>query len=153
MQPSNLNQICSVNNGRGTIDNADVNDISIVCATQTLNGELDPTFGGGDGMVSLSVSSADATAVALQSDGKIIVGGDTSLVRFSADGSLDTTFGNNGVAAIPFSGPSGEIYDVAVQADDRILVAGSSRVSTRYHMAVARMTASGALDTSFGTSG
>jgi Domain of unknown function (DUF5122) beta-propeller len=78
-------------------------------------GSLDPTFGN-NGIVATSLGAAPASA--LQSDGKIVLGGlgDTNgavydtLIRLNSDGSVDTSFGNNGVvnlqpsrATAPFS--------------------------------------------------
>jgi uncharacterized delta-60 repeat protein len=70
------------------------------------NGTLDTSFGG-DGSSSISLSeSSTATGIALQQDGKILVGGmaglgegeDYAIARFNGDGTPDQGFGNNGVA-------------------------------------------------------
>src|SRR4051794_18829946 len=68
-------------------------------------GNLDPTFGPGTGKVTTAFGTSTATVndIALQSDGKIIAVGSSSLAtssfalaRYNTDGSLDTTFGSGG---------------------------------------------------------
>jgi uncharacterized delta-60 repeat protein len=96
-----------------------------------------PTFSVGDGKVTTAIGSSHdlGHSVALQSDGKILVAGDSwngstfdfALVRYNADGSLDTSF--SGVGKITTTiGPSTSDfgYSVTLQADGKILVAGSS---------------------------
>lgn len=92
-------------------------------------------------------------SVALQSDGKILIGGDfttyngTSRVRvarLNANGSLDTGFLTTG------AGANGAVRSIAVQSDGMILIGGEftayNGTSRGY---VARLTADGNLDTSF----
>ena len=57
-------------------------------------------FGGGTGKVMLSQFGLEPTALALQSDGKIIVAGNLQVARFNTDGSLDTSFGTQGYALV-----------------------------------------------------
>jgi uncharacterized delta-60 repeat protein len=97
------------------------------------NGTLDPTFGGGDGVV-LTDAGGDETLSGARrtSGGKIVVGGETTanheprflVVRFLASGNPDPTFGTNGFAR-PFTTPSFG-NDVEVLADGRILATGVS---------------------------
>ena len=89
--------------------------------------------------------------IAFQPDGKIlVVGSNFDLARFEPDGSFDTGFGSDGIARRP-SGLHGESpRSVAFQPDGKIIVAGA------YHyrgFALVRYTASGALDSSFGSGG
>jgi uncharacterized delta-60 repeat protein len=91
-------------------------------------------------------------AVALQSDGKIIIGGAfltvggvnrSRIARLNADGSLDTTFN-------PGAGADNLVYDVAVQADGKILLGGNFyRVNTTSNYGIARLNADGTADASF----
>src|ERR1700690_2528069 len=86
-------------------------------------GGLDPTFGNG-GKVTTFIGSSNsvANAVAVQSDGKILVAGIPLLTRYNSEGSLDTTFGTNGIVNISgFNQGKG----VVVQTDGKILVAGN----------------------------
>ncbi len=78
-------------------------DIAIV--RYTSSGQLDPAFGG-DGIVLTDIdgSNDQATAVSVQNDGRIVIAGNTIyqgnqrivLMRFSAQGNIDQSFGNNG---------------------------------------------------------
>ncbi|MFE9928454.1 calcium-binding protein [Streptomyces sp. NPDC005533] len=123
-------------------------------------GDVDPTFGGGDGIVTTDLGAAEAAAdMVVQPDGKIIaVGGDVSdslgnfaAVRYNADGSLDTTFGDGGKVSTDIAGGSDTANGVALQADGKIVVVGTSEnleggiawfTVVRYHP-------DGSLDTSF----
>jgi uncharacterized delta-60 repeat protein len=114
------------------------------------DGDLDPTFGG-DGTVTTNFHNTDdeVRAVALQPDGKIVAAGyapvggfnDFALVRLNpADGSLDPTFGTGGKVNHDFGGGVAIAYGVAVQADGRIVTAGTAYMgdTERYDYAVAR---------------
>ncbi len=103
----------------------------------TSAGVLDTGFGDGDGMVTTPVGGSHdiGQSIALQSDGKILVGGrsyngsnnDFALVRYNADGSLDTDFDDDGVVSSAFGTSSDDTgRAVAVQGDGRIVVAGYS---------------------------
>lgn len=106
-------------------------------------------------------------AMALQPDGKIVVGGyavdlangdkEFALVRYNYDGSLDTTFGGGtGKVVTDFNGTSDRIWGVALQSDGKIVAAGET-VSAVFpgtnDIAVARYNTNGTLDTSFGGTG
>jgi uncharacterized delta-60 repeat protein len=98
-----------------------------------------------------------AGAIAIQSDGKIVVAGGIpgsnsftvpALLRFLSNGNLDASFGANGVAVLPNS--FGAYGAVAIQLDGKIL-AGTSAGGTNSE--VDRFTPTGHLDSSFGTQG
>jgi uncharacterized delta-60 repeat protein len=139
-------------------------------------GSLDPTFGIGGEVttafpsVSLEPTRSSAVSVAVQADGKIVVAGgsgspdsatgtDFAVVRYNSDGSLDTSFGTAGTQTIDFGHQTDYGSSVAVQADGKIVVAGSSYRYNNlsglpgYVVAVARLDGSGHLDASFGTAG
>ena len=152
-QPMNPNQVCSVTNGSGTISDADVTNVAVDCVTSPTNGALDPGFGSGGKVTGLL---AGASAMALQTDGKIVVVGDRSLSRHNTDGSPDTGFGTGGAVTVVFTGALDEAQGVAIQPDGKIVVAGTTRGGTPNDFgdfAVARYNADGSLDTSFGTGG
>ncbi|MFZ1043449.1 MAG: hypothetical protein WCA79_15275 [Anaerolineales bacterium] len=117
---------------------------------QAAIGDLDPTFGAG-GKVTTFVGSSNsyANAVAVQSDGKIVVAGVPLLTRYNSDGTLDTAFGMNGVVTI--SGIN-QGKGVVIQTDGKILVTGNP-TNSRVEFGVARLNSNGSLDTSFGTNG
>jgi len=91
-------------------------------------------------------------AVAPQSDGKVVIGGDftvaggflrSRIARLNADGSLDTTFD-------PGLGANDTIYTVLVQPDGKILVGGAfTQFHTASHHGLTRLSATGALDPTF----
>jgi len=140
--------------------------------------DFDTSFGG-TGQVVIPIGTGGsffsnptaANSAALQADGKIILAGTTEFttqggqdfaaMRLNSDGTLDTTFGANGIAQVGFDlyGFSGffnedSCYAVAVQADGKIVMAGRVRTSTfDYDMGVTRLNADGTLDTTFGSFG
>jgi len=131
------------------------NSYDVVVARYHPDGGLDTSFSG-DGKVATDVNNtvARARAVALQGDGKILVAGeawdtdpDFFLLRYNPDGSLDASFDGDGKTMVNFI-----CYDVgqalAVQADGKILVGGSTGTSSKY-FALARFNQDGSLDTSF----
>ena len=124
-------------------------------------GALDTTFDGGGKLISVDTSNEFASAMALQADGKIVVGGYSAafgggvfaLSRHNVDGTLDTTFDGDGKVATDISTAFDEITEIAIQADGKIVVAGSSFSGTGADFALARYNANGSLDTSFSGDG
>ncbi|HUR54053.1 MAG TPA: FG-GAP-like repeat-containing protein, partial [Gemmataceae bacterium] len=118
-------------------------------------GTLDPLFGTGGKVVQ---GGKPYEAVAVQTDGKVVAvasqSNDFVVVRYNADGSLDNTFGTGGIKTIDFAGTDDQAFDVAVQADGKIVVVGSTLTATDGDdFAVARLNTDGSLDTSFSTDG
>ena len=124
----------------------------IVLARYNADGSLDASFDG-DGMVIATSLPAGMVGEQLlvQRDGKLLVAGIGGVARFNADGSLDRSFGEGGRAG------SGNLaaYTAAIQPDGRILVIGtvSTGSSGTGDFAVARLTARGRLDTTYGRRG
>lgn len=129
------------------------------------NGTIDMSFGGGDGVVrSKEDASIDlfsnANGMILQSNGKIIVAGNSFgacvIFRLNADGSFDTTFATDGIFEIT-GGDLENIIHVSVQSDDKIIVCGEeSRFVNGIlvnHIFLWRFTENGVLDTTFGNAG
>ncbi len=123
------------------------------------NGSLDTTFDG-DGMVTTGFGTSTDTAysVTVQADGKILVAGisyngagdtDFALARYNTDGSLDTTFDGDGKVTTPIGAGHDRAYSVTVQADGKILVAGSSSNGSNNDVALVRYNTNGTLDTTF----
>jgi uncharacterized delta-60 repeat protein len=126
---------------------------------------LDSSFGAG-GKVELdfgvSVAPSDA---ALQPDGKIVVVGTTDnfqiatqvfgVTRLLPNGSVDTTFGNQGAVMTAFTNFINSPNAVAIQLDGKIVVAGETQSSddSINRFAVARYNPNGSLDTTFGSGG
>lgn len=112
---------------------------------QSAASTLDPTFGSG-GTVLVEDDTLQVTAVAVQPDGRILVGGTSSdgpLLRFNPDGSRDRSF------TAPYDGHFGLVTGIAVQPDGRIVTA----IADRSEFRVVRRHADGSLDTGFGAGG
>lgn len=129
-------------------------------ARYTITGTLDATFGSG-GVVTTSIGGNYdvGQAVAIQSDGKIVVVGFSAcplprvtVARYTPTGTLDTAFGNGGVVTTPVSSSQDAGRDVAIQPDGKIVVVGNvGGVDT--DLAVLRYTLDGTPDATFGTGG
>jgi uncharacterized delta-60 repeat protein len=151
-QPANPLQVCTVTQGSGTIQGADVASVRVDCAAPQPNGALDTSFGSG-GLVTNS-SVRDARSMALQPDGKLVVLSDSqSLTRYNADGSPDLGFGTGGIAKAWFTTDADTARGIALQPDGRIVVVGLARVGSTFDFGAARFNADGSLDTTFGTAG
>jgi len=125
------------------------------------NGLLDSSFGNGGKVVTPVGSGAQANAVAIQKDGKIVVAGygtvqstaHFAVVRYNSNGSLDTSFNFSGIASFAFHNGADAATGVAIQPNGMIVVVGNTSNGTP-HMAIARVNANGqGLDPAFGTSG
>src|SRR5712692_1324893 len=135
-------------------------------ARYTADGALDQSFGTGGLVVTRSAQrSFVANAVALQSDGRILVAGMVSdlasaslqlaVARYNPDGSADGGFGSAGLAATLVGAAGGAASTLALQPDGKILVAGTAFAhgSADDEFALARFTSAGQLDLSFGSEG
>ena len=169
--------------------------VDFALARYNTDGTLDATFGtggkvttyttvgtGAGGTVTRYFYIGSAKAVAIQSDGKIVVAGyiynspqhvnsnqhDFALARFNTDGTLDATFGSGGivVTALRPGNDNNDMdyaYAVAIQADGKIVAAGSTgphpngsydpNAVTTENFALVRYNMNGTPDTSFGASG
>lgn len=116
------------------------------------DGTFDPGFGSAGAVTHARLSNTGTShdAIAVQSDGKIVVGADNVVLRYNADGSPDSAFAAAGVSSItPFS----EIDAIALQPDDKIVAAGSQLSGSGRDFAVFRLNADGTPDIGFGASG
>ncbi|BAZ49482.1 hemolysin-type calcium-binding region [Nostoc sp. NIES-4103] len=138
----------------------DNSGVSLGLVRYNNDGSLDSSFGNGGKVRSSALSYGYAYSVAIQSDGKILIGGSSNgftLVRYNSDGTVDPTFGNNGIANTNFDGNGGIIEKIAIQADGKIVATGYTYVydtaSSDADFALARYNSDGSLDTSFGNAG
>ncbi len=108
-----------------------------------------------DGRVTTDIAGVDdeGYGLAIQSDGKIVVAGDTfsdfCLTRYNPDGSLDSNFGSGGIVTTDFAGNVDGAYDVAIQFGGKIVAVGFSNTD----FAIVRYNPDGSLDTGFGSGG
>jgi uncharacterized delta-60 repeat protein len=133
-------------------------------ARYTTTGALDTTFGGGTGKVLLPIGGAvdDEAYEILYAAGQIVMAGvtgentdnsDFAVARLNSDGSPDVTFGTNGIVTIDVLDRSSSANAVAIQSDQKIVVAGSADNGLNEVFALARYNPDGSLDNSFGSSG
>ncbi len=151
----------------------------MVALRYNTDGSLDSSFGSGgaadfqfhgpDHPAIASEFSDQAAAAVLDSAGRLVVVGSTwqiingdvteefAVTRLNTDGSVDTTFGNAGLATVSF-GPVGDIAtgdvatSVALDASGRIIIAGDTDRNGE-DFAVARLNTDGSLDTTFANGG
>jgi len=130
------------------------------------DGTLDSTFDS-DGKVTTNFGGYydDGRSVTVQADGKILVAGisyngvvpEFAIVRYNSDGTLDSTFDSDGKVTTDFGSYSDYGYSVTVQADGKILVAGTSDNYNGYDynsdFAIVRYNSDGTLDSTFDSDG
>ncbi len=121
------------------------------------NGAVDPAFGSTAPQWFGSTTAARALTVALGPAGTIVVGGisggNVALARYSSSGNLDNSFSGDGLLIHDF-GDVSEADAVGVLPDGRIIVAGTETLSNApTRNLLARFTATGSLDSTFGTGG
>jgi uncharacterized delta-60 repeat protein len=132
------------------------------------DGSLDPSFSG-DGIATKQVgtSTSNARSLVIQPDGKILAGGistfgsgsiqyDFAVVRFNADGTIDSTFGTDGAVTVTIGSGGYGIEDIELMDDGRIVAAGSptgAGVGWPVDSAIVRFLPNGGLDPTFGTGG
>ncbi|MEQ1597435.1 MAG: delta-60 repeat domain-containing protein [Casimicrobium sp.] len=135
-----------------------------LCATFTTHaapGDLDTTFGSGSGKVitAIGTGAGTLTAVTLQPDGKIVAAGgcsstyDFCLARYLPNGALDTTFNTTGTVITAIVASADFARALALQPDGKIVVAGTCHNGNNFDFCLARYLPSGALDTTFNTTG
>lgn len=124
------------------------------------NGARDAGFGS-QGLVRVDFGpDDDAAGIAVQSDGRIVLAGRTTLAgasdvavaRRMASGAPDPTFAGDG-STVLHSGDSAAAEGVALQSDGKIVVAGHAEVGGVPRFLVARILSNGASDTAFGSGG
>ncbi|MDQ6766152.1 MAG: dockerin type I domain-containing protein [Verrucomicrobiota bacterium] len=172
----NANAILLLPDGKiligGSIAQPTTTDSSWALLRYNTNGSLDTTFGTG-GLVKTNIGTyLDSIGrLAFQADGKIIAAGNTAiprppgeqrnsdiaLARYNQDGSLDPSFGTNGIVISDFGPVPNYFADDAtallIQPDGKIVIAGDSDGGGYYDFLVARYNTNGTLDATFGNGG
>lgn len=163
IQPDNKVLVVGSTGNGNTVGN------QLVIARYTALGVPDTTFNhsGYAAFLPAGLSYVDGNAVALESNGQIVVAGTSSgidgradmfLARFNANGSLDTTFGAGaGYVRFDIDGTTTQTGEIArgvvIEPDGKIVAAGVQGGSGVSNVLVARLNADGSLDQTFGTGG
>ena len=126
------------------------------------NGSLDLTFGNG-GIVLTDLGQAVSSGVRVvsllrQPDGKLLVVGssndiDIGLARYNSNGTIDNSFGTNGIVAVRYVAEGNGASSAALQTDGKILLGGTVSTEAGAKAAVFRFNSNGALDSSFDNDG
>ena len=132
-------------------------DWDFALARLNTTGALDSTFGS-VGKVTVDFGAFEAAQdVKIQPDGKILLGGGSgdfaddrwAIARLNSNGSLDTTFSGDGKTTVELIGIGAEAFDMALQDNGSIVLAGGDWVVPWPNYAFARLLPSGNLDPSF----
>ena len=149
----------------GRIVVAGTSDSEFALVRYAPGGTLDASFGTrGKVLTDIRGRYDDASALALQKDGRIVVGGSSGdrrsvfvLVRYTGNGKPDTTFGHGGKVLTDLGGTYPEGTEaVAVQEDGKVVAVGgcpARGTKSDSDFAVVRYTSNGKMDTSFGQGG
>ena len=131
-------------------------------ARYNANGTLDTTFGSG-GIVLTQVGQANATLNALVSDdsGGFVAAGSAqngegnvfALARYTANGTLDTTFGSGGTVLTPIGADNGATANALITDAQQLVAGGVASDGGVAQFAFARYDSDGSLDTTFNSSG
>jgi uncharacterized delta-60 repeat protein len=137
---------------------------SFALARYNTDGSLDASFGSGGKIVSGVLGNA--YAIAIQSDGKIVVAGDVpisngadfanfALARYDANGSLDASFGPGGQFTTDIGGGTNTARNIVLQANGAIVVSGEpfGTFNGSDHTDIVRYDTNGNPDTNFGVGG
>lgn len=133
-------------------------DFDFLVSRYNANGTLDTSFNGTGKQTHHFQATDRAEAVVVQSDGKIVVAGWTTLsgsdnalalVRFNPNGSLDTTFDGDGSLLINLGANDDRVLDLALDGT-KLVLAGYTSNGANTDVAVIRLLANGAPDASFG---
>jgi uncharacterized delta-60 repeat protein len=130
----------------------------LIVARFTADGSADVSFNGTGRVATDFFSGGDyAEAAVVAPGGKVVAAGSAeangfateALVRYNADGTLDSAFDGDGKVFVPFEGARREVYDVLSQPDRKVVVGGTSVTGPRKDFYVARFNPDGTPDSSF----
>lgn len=125
-------------------------------------GTLDQSFGnGGNVITDFADTTNEPYAIAIQSDGKFIVGGysinnfhlDIALVRYNSEGSTDNTFGNSGKITTDIMNNDNWATSILILQDQKILVSGVANNGNNIDIVLVKYKPNGSIDSTFGTNG
>ncbi len=148
----------------GTLSNQTF-DSSVFCLVRyNPDGSLDESFGDmGIVTTSFGKSLSGVVDLSLLKSGKILALGTTTdttlvnsvmtVVRYHPDGTIDSTFAGDGVVNVSVGSSGTFASSMAIQPDDKILLAGTAEFDTLYDFAIARLNANGTIDRMFSGDG
>jgi uncharacterized delta-60 repeat protein len=158
---SRANAVAIQANGRivvaGGVDTVLPTNTFFMLTRYNTDGTPDRSFGG-DGIVTTDFGvPAEALAVAIQKNGKIVAAGYAgegsertfALARYNANGTLDASFGRKGRVSAALGGGDYTGYALAIQPNGKIVVAGAHAEGESSSFALARYNSNGRLDPSF----
>ena len=138
------------------------NNEEITLIRFTENGNIDKSFGN-KGLVVTEISDEKdvGESVAIQRDGKIVVVGSTDhkpttdivLIRYNENGSIDYSFGINGIVITDIKSSMDIGKSLVIQSDGKIVVAGFTHIINKFFMTLLRYNSNGDLDPTFGDGG
>ncbi len=143
----------------------------LICGTTTANptldivvirlqpdGSFDNSFGiSGIATINFNDGLDNVRALAIQSDGKIVIvgstGNDAAIARLNVDGSLDNTFSFDGMLTLPIGTSVDNGNNVVIMPDGKIVVVGGAWEGSGFNVAVVRLNPDGSLDNTFSFDG
>jgi uncharacterized delta-60 repeat protein len=130
----------------------------------TTSGNLDSTFGNaGKVLTPIANSISFGNQMVIQNDGKIVIAGyssinigisyDFALIRYLNNGTIDSSFGTNGVVLTDMNAYDDVSALLTLQTDGKLVLAGSAGNGLNYDVSLARYNIDGTLDQNFGVAG
>lgn len=157
---SNPNSVAVQTDGKIVV--AATGDKGLTLARYNSDGSPDNTFSVADNLTKSDSSYIAARTLAIQGDGKIVLGGywansksikDFVVARFNINGSRDNTFNKSGIQSTDFRTYDDYINAVAIQSDGKIVAAGYASNGLNNAFAIARYNTDGSADNTFDTDG
>ena len=140
----------------------ETNNENITLLRFTENGYIDQSFGN-KGLIVTEISDKkdESQSVVIQQDGKIVVLGSTDhepttdivLIRYDENGSIDYSFGINGIVITDIKSSMDIGKSIAIQRDGKLIVSAFTYVGNDFFMTLLRYNTNGDLDPTFGKSG
>jgi uncharacterized delta-60 repeat protein len=133
------------------LENGSLDTAGFAASKGYLQLDLDP---------SVSNNSDLLTRVKIKNDGKIVAAGYSIdaqpisiVIQLNSNGTVDGTFDSDGIAAHDFGSGVSQVFALDLDASQRIVIAGTNSNATDNDIYVARLTATGAKDTKFNSTG
>ena len=137
-------------------------DGTFTLARYDSHGKLDPSFGFHGVEVAGDIFDGEITSLALQPNGQIIAGGEAfnqtpAIVRFQRNGTIDHSFGQDGIASPTFDNIDLQVSTVLIQTGGDIVAVGTEtqfdRFDTETTFGLVRLKPNGIVDDNYGTQG